>query len=126
MLARDQDAQARPAGRAPLQEERVAAEAFPLALAQQVLELRLALQPPLRIETETLRRGRRRLEREAPAPARATIAQNLASAGCAAAHEKAVTARAPGLRRLVSPLGGHRLHVQKRALLERACERDVK
>ena len=113
MLARDQDPQPRPASRAPLHIERIAAEAFPLAFAQQALELRLASQPALRIESETLRRGRRWLEREAPAPARAAIAQNLAPARRAAAHEKAVTARAPGLGRLVSPLSGHRLDVQK-------------
>jgi hypothetical protein len=113
VLARDQDPQPRPASRAPLQIERIAAEAFPLAFAQQALELRLAPQPALCIETETLRRGRRGLQREAPAPARTAIAQNLAPARRAAAHEKAMTARAPGFRRLVSPLGGHRLDVQK-------------
>lgn len=58
MLARDEDPKARLTRGAPLEEESVAGEGASLPFAQQSLELRLAPQPALRIETETLRRRR--------------------------------------------------------------------
>jgi hypothetical protein len=54
MLARDQDAEPRPACGSALDKEGVAPQVAALAFSQQALELRLASQSALRIETETL------------------------------------------------------------------------
>jgi len=64
--ARDKNPEARRAGGAVPDVKRVAAEAAPLAGAQQLLELRLAAQPATCIEPETLARRRYNPTRRRP------------------------------------------------------------
>jgi len=64
MPARDQNTEARRTRSTTPNIKHVAAEAAPLALTQQLLELRLAAQPATRIEPETL--ARRRYNRYSP------------------------------------------------------------